>query len=64
MNLCQIYALKNIGKSQQVIAQKIGINQSIVSRGLQTIRANEVNVLNKHECCVVTAVKIVRRQVK
>ena len=32
---CQIYALKSIGKLQQVIAHDIGINQSIVSRKLQ-----------------------------
>ena len=32
---CQIYALKNIGKSQQVIAEEIGINQSNLCRELQ-----------------------------
>ena len=32
---CKIYALKNIGQSQPVIAQEIGINQSSVSRELQ-----------------------------
>ena len=32
---CQIYALKDISQSQQVIAQEIGINQSSVSRELQ-----------------------------
>ena len=32
---CQIYALKNIGKSQQAIAEQIGINQSSISRELQ-----------------------------